>query len=451
MNFKSLIIPASLGFAALLLGASPALGQKPSLGSAQRFAVLGASTVTDAGASTITGDLGVSPGTAVTGFPPGTMTGTLHAGDAVALQAQSDLTAAYNACAGAVSTVTLTGQDLGGRTLTPGVYKFAASAPLNGVLTLDAQGNPDAVFIFQIGSTLLAAINSSVKVINGAQPANVFWQVGSSATLAAGVAFKGNILALSSITLSQGTRVSGRALARTAAVTMDTSSVSIPSNVSTPPVVPPPPVSSMPSLGAAQSFAVLGASTVTSTGLTMINGDLGVSPGTAVTGLPPGTMTGTLHAGDAVALQGQTDLTAIYNALAGAACTVTLTGQDLGGRTLSPGVYCFAASAPLNGILTLDAKGDPNAVFIFQIGSTLLAAINSSVRVINGAQDANVFWQVGSSATLAAGVAFRGNIVALSSITLSQGTRVSGRALARTAAVTMDTSSVFIPGSSLSF
>src|SRR6185503_1868106 len=420
MHFKSLITPASLGFAALLCAASPALAQKPSLGSAQRFAVLGASTVTSTGASAVTGDLGVSPGTAVTGFPPGTMTGALHAGDPVGLQAQTDLTAAYNALAGAACTGTLTGQDLGGRTLTPGVYCFAASAPLNGILTLDAQGNPDAVFIFQIGSTLLAAINSSVKPINGAQAANMFWQVGSSATLAAGVSFKGNIIALSSITLSQGTRIAGRALARAGAVTMDTSSVSIPSGGQTPPPPPPPlpHVSTAPSLGAAQGFAILGASTVTSTGPTMITGDLGVSPGTAVTGLPPGTMTGTLHAGDAVALQAQTDLTAVYNALAGAACTVTLTGQDLGGKTLTPGVYCFAASAPLNGVLTLDAQGDPNAVFIFKIGSTLLAAINSSVQVINGGQADKVFWQVGSSATLAAGATLTGNVVALASITM---------------------------------
>jgi hypothetical protein len=373
------------------------------------------------------------------------MTGTRHAGDAVALQAQGDLTAAYNACAGATSTATLTGQDLGGRTLTPGVYTFAASAPLNGVLTLDAQGNSNAVFIFQIGSTLLAAINSSVTVTNGAREANVFWQVGSSATLAAGVAFKGNIMALASITLSQGTTVSGRALARTAAVTMDASSVSVPSGAIAPSVKPVDATATpVASLGAAKTFAVLGASTVTSTGASTVTGDLGVSPGTAVTGLPPGTMTGTLHAGDAVALQAQSDLTKAYNACAGASSTATLTGQDLGGRTLTPGVYTFAASAPLNGILTLDAQGNPNAVFVFQIGSTLLPAINSSVRLINAAREANVFWQVGSSATLAAGVVFRGNIMAYASITLSQGTRVFGRALARTGAVTMDTSSVVV-------
>lgn len=219
---------AGLGLSALLLGSSFASAQAPSLGSAQDFAVLAGSTVTNTGASTITGDLGVSPGTAITGFPPGTVTGTIHAGDAVALQAQSDVTTAYNALAGAACSGVLTGTDLGGLTLPPGVYCFAASAPLNGVLTLDGQGNPNAVFIFQIGSTLLAAIDSSVVLVNGARESNVFWQVGSSATLAAGSALSGNIIALSSITLSSGSTVSGRALARTAAVTMDTSSVSVP-------------------------------------------------------------------------------------------------------------------------------------------------------------------------------------------------------------------------------
>lgn len=225
MNFNSLMIPVGLGLSALAFGSSPALAQTPSLGAAQSFAVLGGSTVTNTGATTVTGDLGVSQGTAVTGFPPGILTGTLHAGGPIAFQAQGDLTTAYNTCAGAAVTTTLTSQNLGGLTLTPGVYAFAGSAPLNGVLTLDAQGAPNAVFIFQIGSTLLAAINSSVNVINGAQDANVFWQVGSSATLAAGVVFRGNILALTSITLSQGTQVYGRALARTGGVSMDTSSV----------------------------------------------------------------------------------------------------------------------------------------------------------------------------------------------------------------------------------
>jgi len=236
MQFRSsLALTTGLALGALLLASTRAAAQAPSLGAARDFAVLGGSTVTSAGLSTIDGDLGVSPGTAITGFPPGVVTGTIHAGDALALQAQSDLTLAYDALAGSACDVVLTGMDLGGLTLTPGIYCFSASAPLNGVVTLDGQGDPDALFVFQIGSTLLATLGSSVQLVNGVEADNVFWQVGSSATLSGDVAFKGNVIALSSITLSVGSTLEGRALARTGAVTMDTSSVSVPAgNACTP-------------------------------------------------------------------------------------------------------------------------------------------------------------------------------------------------------------------------
>ncbi|HEV7516020.1 MAG TPA: ice-binding family protein [Thermoanaerobaculia bacterium] len=222
---KPLILLVNVGFVALLSGASAGWAQ-PVLGSAQTFSVLGASTVTNTGSTLVTGDLGVSPGSAVTGFPPGIVTGgTIHAGDAVALQAQTDLTAAYNTAAATPCTADLTGQDLGGLTLTPGVYCFNSSAQLTGTLTLNAQGNAGAVFLFKIGSTLTTASNSSVLLINGGSSCNVTWQVGSSATLGTGTAFGGNILALTSITLNTGARVSGRALARNGAVTLDTSNV----------------------------------------------------------------------------------------------------------------------------------------------------------------------------------------------------------------------------------
>ena len=199
-------------------------------------------------------------------------------------------------------------------------------------------------------------------------------------------------------------------------------------------------------LGTVQSFAVLGGSTVTNTGATTVDGNLGVDPGLAVTGFPPGLVTGgTIHAGDAVALQAQTDTVTAYNALAGQAPTADLTGQDLGGMTLVAGVYHFSSSAQLTGALTLDAKGDPSAVFVFQVGSTLTTASNSSVLVLGGAQDCNIFWQVGSSATLGTTTAFKGSILALTSITLTTGATVSGRALARNAAVTMDTNAISIP------
>ena len=217
---------AAMGVAALLCSAAPSLAQT-SLGTAASFGVLAGSTVTNTGASVVAGNVGVSPGTAVIGFPPGIVTppATIHSADAVAAQAQVDLTTAYNAIAGTPTLVDLTGQDLGGLTLVPGVFGFTSSAQLTGTLTLDALGNPNAVFIFKIGSTLTTATGSSVLVINGGSSCNVFWQVGSSATLGTTTTFAGNTLALTSITLNTGASVSGRALARNGAVTLAGNSV----------------------------------------------------------------------------------------------------------------------------------------------------------------------------------------------------------------------------------
>ena len=197
-----------------------------------------------------------------------------------------------------------------------------------------------------------------------------------------------------------------------------------------------------PSLGAAASFAVLGGSTVTNTGATTIHGDLGVWPGSAVTGFPPGTVTGTIHAADAGAQQAQNAVTTAYNSLAGQACDADLTGQDLGGKTLTSGVYCFSSSAQLTGSLTLDAQGSAGAVWVFKVGSTLTTASSSSVLLINGGSPCNVFWQVGSSTTIGTTTTFTGNILALTSITVTTGADISGRALARNGAVTLDTNDI---------
>jgi len=191
-------------------------------------------------------------------------------------------------------------------------------------------------------------------------------------------------------------------------------------------------------LGSAANFAVLGASTVTSTGDTVLNGNLGVYSGTAITGFPPGIVNGAIYAGGTVMRQAQMDARAAYSTLAAETPTTILTGRDLGGLTLTPGVYSFSSSAQLAGILTLDAGGNSNARFDFQIGSTLTTDSASSVSLINGAQAGNVFWQVGTSATLGTGTAFDGTIIADQSITLNTRAIIFGRALALNGAVTLD-------------
>ena len=226
MKFKTLIL-----LTIVALGGFPLpIKAEIILGTAGNFAVLAGSTVTNTGPSVIDGgDVGVSPG-AITGFPPGIVVPpyTTHAADAAALQAQNDLTTAYNAAAGLAPDTDLTGQDLGGLTLTPGVYSFSSSAQLTGMLTLDDLGDPNAQFVFQIGSTLTTASNSSVLTINGGSMpgCTVFWQVGSSATLGTGTAFEGHILALTSITMNTGaTILGGSALARNGAVTLANNSI----------------------------------------------------------------------------------------------------------------------------------------------------------------------------------------------------------------------------------
>lgn len=194
-------------------------------------------------------------------------------------------------------------------------------------------------------------------------------------------------------------------------------------------------------LGTADSFAVLAGSGITNTGATTITGDIGTFPTTTITGTASMTLDGVNHAGDAVTQGAKTDLVTAYNSAAGQGSDQTISA-DLGGMTLVSGVYTSTSSLGLTGTLTLDAAGDPNAVFVFQAGSTLTTASGSQVALVNGAQACNVFWQVGSSATLGTTTAFRGTILALTSITLDNSATVDGRVLARGGAVTLDTNTI---------
>lgn len=229
--FATLVLARSAGAAATAVP----------LGTADSFAVLAGAGITNTGPSTVNGDIGTFPTTTITGTATLTVNGANHGGDAVTQQAKTDLVTAYDNAAGQGPTSPIVA-DLGGQTLTPGVYNSGSSIGLTGALTLDGGGNPNAVFVFQAGSTLTTASASQVNLINGAQSCNVFWQVGSSATLGTGSTFRGSILALTDITVTTGVTIDGRVLARNGAVTLDTDTITKPTCASPPPTPAPTPV-----------------------------------------------------------------------------------------------------------------------------------------------------------------------------------------------------------------
>lgn len=224
--------PALAALVALMLtvpfaGTAQAAATEIPLGTAADFSVLAGSTVTNTGTTTVAGSVGVHPGTAITGQNTMVIGGTAHSGDAVALQAQTDLTAAYGNAAGQTPPIAAD-PELGGETLVGGVYNRAAAMALNGVLTLDGQNDPDSVWVFQAGTTLITGSAASVVLINGADPCNVYWQVGSSATIGTTTAFVGNIMADQSIAMQTGATLQGRALARIGEVTLDNNVITNP-------------------------------------------------------------------------------------------------------------------------------------------------------------------------------------------------------------------------------
>lgn len=245
----TLVAVSSIGVFFALTGSAQAAARSVPLGTAGSFAVLAGAGITDTGPTTITGDIGTFPTTTITGAAGIVVHGTNHRGDAVTQGAKNALVTAYNTAAGEGPPATAP-SNLGGRTLRAGVYRASSSMALTGALTLDAAGNPDAVFVFQAGSTLTTASASRVVLVNGAQACHVFWQVGTSATLGTTTRFRGNLLATSSITLTTGATVEGRVLARNGAVTMDTNVITRPACTAP---VPPRRVTPTPSGGSGPS------------------------------------------------------------------------------------------------------------------------------------------------------------------------------------------------------
>jgi hypothetical protein len=418
------------------------------LGLTGGFAILSYAGITDVGASIITGNVGTTPDPAsYMTFDPSntTVVGTIYGVDAggpagtvvfptMLTQAKGDLTTAYDDAAGrTVNPIGVAG-NLGGLTLYSGLYKSNGSLEItSGDLTLDAQGDSTAVWIFQIASGFNMTDGRQVFLSGGAKASNIFWQVGSAATFGTTCAMKGTIMAYTNITFANGTSLEGRALALNESVTLANNAIG---GTMSSPILPPV------FLGSAANFKVLAGSKITNTGLTAIAGDIGVSPSTVINGFPPGTYTGVQHPGDGPSAAAQLDLTAAYDSASARIVDVTI-NTELGGNTYTHGVYNSAdGKFGITDTLKLDGGGDASAVWIFKMTDSLTTAPDSYVKLINGAQWYNVFWQVGGSATLGSNSTFRGNIMADTAITANEGATISGRLLARKDSVSLHNNSI---------
>jgi len=467
---------------------TPDLGN-PYLLTASTFAVLGDTAVTNTGFTVLHGDLGIYPGTSVTGFPPGTFTGTFHHTDAAAHQAHIDATAAATTLQAMGPGIDISSTDLNGFVATPGVYSATAAGTwtATGDLTLNGAGT----YVFLFGTALTVGANCNVVLTGGATADNVYFVTGTTFTFGANDTINGNILAGTSITFASNSVLNGRALtygpSGTTVTFPSAGTVTVPSS-SVPGsglIVPPSDYTTNGILGywtmntptthtlqatfdignpikifdslqgatlltglvtftngsnivtgnatvlpapllTANTYAVLAGTAVTNTGSTFLTGDLGVSPGSSVTGFPPGTFSGTLHNGDAAAAQAHIDATNAATTLVATPITTNISSTDLGGYVATPGHYNASSAGTWSaGPLTLNGAG----TYIFSFGSSLTLPANATVVLENGATADNVYFVTGTTFTFGANNTVNGNILAGTSITFATASVLNGRAL----------------------
>lgn len=413
------------------------------LGSCENFAVESSAGVTFNGRLTTlyTGSVGVAPGTSIEGSYL-LDDGAVERNSPLANSCTADLRTAYNAASSATCPPANIISELGGRTLLPGVYCSTDQLTISAsTLTLDGNNDPNAQWIFQAAKSLTTATTTSFILINGAQEKNIYWALGTSAFIGYSSAFAGTILASSAITFGHDSSIVGRALALTAVSFESGSSVTLPTSA-------PAPTktylrsakktasiaiksTSVP-LGACATFALEAGSAMNFNGAkTYINeGSIGISPGTTILGSYQ-VIDGSVEVTSTRSNQCQADRVTAYNAANAAPCYANNTRTELSGLTLGPGVYCSGGAMSLSaGTLTLDAFGDSSAEWIFQIKSSLVTSPYTSFILQNGAQAKNVYWTVGSSATIGYSSSFVGNILAYASISFGKTSVLNGRGLA---------------------
>lgn len=416
------------------------IAQAPNLGTTVNFALFSADgAVSNSGISHITGDVGTNNGSS-TAF--GNVDGNMHDGDAESIQAASDLLLAYNELNSTVPNFFPAPLLGNGQTLTAGVYSINAATTLNLVLNLDAQGDPNAVFIFQIQGPLSTNAASKVKLLNGALACKVFWKVEGLVSMASGTTMRGTVIANNAaIEMNTGDTLEGRALSTTGAVTIDGVFVYTPIGCGSPVLNGP----VAPNLGAAACYAIFSTDgAVTNTGTTTVTGDVGSNNGSA-TGYDPLLVTGDIHLiPDGSTQQCANDLLVAYNYVNTLPYDIELLypAQFGNNLVLTPHTYLLGGAVTFTDSLYLNARGNPNAVFVIQINGAFTTSTYSKVILINGAQAKNVYWKIEGAVSINDYSVFNGTIIcnngALGAI--NTGVTLNGRAL--TTAGALSTTSV---------
>lgn len=432
--------------AALLLGIPFAtFAQAPDLGSAADFVLYSSvGAVTNTGISQITGNVGTNSGSS-TGF--GNVNGQMHDGGPASAQCSADLLSAYNELNAATPTFFPSNLLGNGATLNAGVYSIGEAATLSGNLTLNAQNNPNAVFIFQIEGAFSADANSKVKLINGAKACNVFWKVEGLVSIATGTTMRGTIIANNAaIEMNTGDTLEGRAMSTNGAVTIDGLFAYTPIGCGSPVLTGP----AAPDLGSTECYAIFSASgAVSNSGITYVTGDVGTNVG-LTTGYNAAYVTGTIHTiPDASTAQAAADLTVAYNYLNTLSHDIQLMypAQFGNNLVLTPHTYLLDAATVFTDTLFLNAQGNANAVFVIKINGALSTSTYSRVVLKNGAQAENVYWKIEGAVSINNYSVFNGTMVvnngALGAI--NTGVVLNGRALTTTGALTTNTITAEIP------
>ena len=441
MKLNLLIIVSSI---ALFLSPILNFAQAPNLGTAANYVLFSTNgAVSNTGISHITGNVGANIG-AVTGF--GNVDGGMHNIDGSTAAAATDLLNLYNEINAKTPTNNHAFQLGNGETLNAGIYALAGHTDLSGNLTLDGQGNPNALFIFKVsGGTFTSSANSRVILINGAVACNVFWVIEGAINIGAGTIMKGNVIANNAaIDLNAGVNLEGRALSTTGAITVNGVVTVMPLGCGVPILTGP----MAPTLGKTSCFALFSSNgLVTNSGTTSVTGDIGTNFG-STSGFNASNVLGIVHPNpDATTVTTASNLTNVQSYISTLTTDIELLYPAQFGNTLvlTPHTYLMSGMTSFNSILYLNAQGNADAVFIIKITGPLAVSTNASVVLQNGAQAKNVYWKVDGAVTIASNVIFKGNIISSGAISIGTLTTLEGRALTSNGAIATSDINVTMP------